>query len=177
MDQAAYKDKSIKELFMELARTYFAKKYKVMSDGGIYPGQDTLLQLVNTEPGLSQKDLAKKLNIQPPTVAVSIKRMEKAGWLKKEMDAGDKRISRIYITDKGQNALKKVKDKTKELNEVLFNGISEEEKCLLRRILIQLIENVKSTMAQNEMDEVMEQFSKHHEHPHSHPHPMHHKKD
>ncbi len=174
LDPMEYESKSTKELFVELARVYFVKKYKVVADKGIHPGQEALLELVSNESGLSQKDLAKKLKIQPPTVAVSIKRMEKAGWLTREIDETDKRISRVFITQEGQKVLEEVKIKSKELDDIVFAGIPEVEKCLLHRILIQIIENIRNTMDQDEMDEVMEKFHKHH---HEHKHSMHHKKE
>jgi DNA-binding MarR family transcriptional regulator len=174
LDQTEYESKSTKELFMELARVYFVNKYKVVSEKGIHPGQEALLQLVSSESGLSQKDIAKKLKIQPPTAAVSIKRMEKAGWLMREIDATDKRISRVFITKEGQKTLDEVKIKTKELDEILFAGIPEVEKCLLRRILVQLIQNLRNTIDEKEMDEVMEKFNKHH---HEHKHSMHHNRE
>lgn len=173
LNQMGYESKSTKELFLELAKVYFVKKYKVVADNGIYPGQEALLELVSNESGLSQKDLAKKLKIKPPTVAVSIKRMEKTGWLTREVDEGDKRISRVFITEEGKKVLEEVKVKSKELDEIVFAGIPEVEKCLLHRILIQLIENIRNTMDQNELDEVMEEFHKHH---HEHKQAAHQKK-
>ena len=45
--------------------------------------------------------------IKPATVNVMIKRMEKSGFLRKEQDVQDLRISRIFITDKGKRFSKK----------------------------------------------------------------------
>lgn len=163
MEQSEYDSKSTKELFMELARIYFIKKYKMSSEQRMYPGQEVLLELVSVEPGLSQKDIAQKLNIQPPTVAVSIKRMEKGGWLKREIDTTDKRVSRVFITANGQKTLDEVKVKTRELDEIVFAGIPEAEKSQVHRILVQIIKNIRSTMDDKEMDEVMEEFKCHHE--------------
>jgi DNA-binding MarR family transcriptional regulator len=173
MDQVSYENKSTKELFLELARVYFVKRYKVTTDKGMHQGQEALLELVSKESGLSQKEIAKKLKIKPPTVAVSIKRMEKTGWIVREIDSVDKRISRVFITDEGKELLDEVKSATKDLDKLVFAGISEVEKCLLRRILIQLIQNIRKTIDDKEMNEVMEHFSKHHEHKHA----MHHKID
>lgn len=152
---------------MELTRVYFIKSYKVVSDKGIHPGQAALLELVGNEEGLSQKEIAKKLNIQPPTVAVSIRRMEKAGWLTREIDADDKRISRVFITEAGSRIVKEVNFTAKEMDKIVFSGISETEKCLLRRILIQLIQNLRETIDEKEINEIMEKHKKFHKKHHS----------
>ncbi|MFA9376600.1 MAG: MarR family winged helix-turn-helix transcriptional regulator [Lachnotalea sp.] len=152
---------------MELTRVYFIKTYKVISDKGVHPGQASLLRLVSGEGGLSQKEIAQKLNIQPPTVAVSIKRMEKSGWITREIDKNDKRISRIFITESGIQIVKQVKISTDDMDTVVFSGLSDTEKCLLRRILIQLIDNLRATIDEKEFKEVMQHFSEHHDKVHS----------
>lgn len=172
MDKASYENKSTKELFIELAKVYFSKKYKVVSDIGIYPGQEALLDLVDKESGLSQKYIAKQLKIKPPTVAISLKRMERVGWITREIDSIDKRISRVFITEEGRKVLREVNVASKDLDKIVFAGISDVEKCLLRRILVQLIQNIRETMNDDEMDAVMEKFNRHHEHKHSRHHRM-----
>ncbi|OYP09297.1 hypothetical protein CG709_09445, partial [Lachnotalea glycerini] len=82
MNQTSYDSKSTRELFFELTRVYFIKKYKIASDVGMHPGQEALLNLVNNESGLNQKEIANKLKIQPPTVADTNRRTEKAGGTK-----------------------------------------------------------------------------------------------
>lgn len=163
IDISKYEKKSLRDLITELTKVYFVKSFKIISDKGIHPGQAALLRLVCEEPGLSQKEIAKKLNIQPPTVAVSIRRLEKAGWLKREIDSEDKRISRVFITKAGSQLVTELNFTTKEVDNLVFAGISEAEKCLLRRILIQLIQNLRETIDENEIKEVMQQFSKHHD--------------
>lgn len=167
IDDRNYESKSLRELFVELTRVYFIKSFKVISDKGIHPGQASLLKLVGEEPGLSQKEIAKKLNIQPPTVAVSIRRMEKSGLLKRDNDSDDKRISRVFITAEGSQLVKEVNLTTNELDNIVFAGISDAEQCLLRRILIQLIKNLRETIDEKEIKEVMQKFSKHHDKKHA----------
>ncbi len=154
-------------MFVELARVYFTKNFKVVSEKGLHPGQASLLKLVCEEPGLSQKDIAMKLNIQPPTVAVSIRRMEKNGWLKRDNDSEDKRISRIFITAKGSELVKEVNLTIDEMDKIVFAGISEAEQCLLRRILVQLIQNLRATIDEKEIKEVIQQFKNHHDKTHT----------
>lgn len=81
------------------------------------------------------------MNIKPPTVAVSIKRLEKSGIIERRIDDTDRRISRVYLTKKGFELSERVKEKIEQSEHVMFKGFSEAELCLIRRFFNQIIEN------------------------------------
>ena len=133
--QREYKS-SILTMFMRIDRRFMAKCFGQMQELGIYPGQIPVLGLLAHKDGLNQREIAEKLHIKPPTVNVTVQRLEKAGFLYREADEKDQRISRIYMTEKG---MKKVQDNEK----ILLDGFSEEDLCLLRRFLDQITENIE----------------------------------
>ena len=96
------KENSLLSLFMKVDRYFMAKCFGQMQGLGIYPGQIPVLGMVSKKEGLSQKELAEILRIKPPTVTVSVQRLEKAGFLYKKPDEKDQRIARIYLTEKGK---------------------------------------------------------------------------
>ena len=106
-------------MFMRIDRRFMAKCFGQMQELGIYPGQIPVLGLLAHKDGLSQREIAEKLHIKPPTVNVTVQRLEKAGFLYREADEKDQRISRIYMTEKGKQAkesgMKKVQDNEKIL--------------------------------------------------------------
>lgn len=93
--------------------------------------------------GLSQREIAEKLHIKPPTVNVTVQRLEKAGFLYREADEKDQRISRIYLTEKGKQAKESGMKKVQDNEKILLDGFSEEDLCLLRRFLDQITENIE----------------------------------
>ena len=48
-----------------------------MQELGIYPGQIPVLGLLAYKDGLSQREIAEHLRIKPPTVNVTVQRLEK----------------------------------------------------------------------------------------------------
>lgn len=54
-----------------------AKCFGQMQELGIYPGQIPVLGLLAHKDGLSQREIAEKLHIKPPTVNVTVQRLEK----------------------------------------------------------------------------------------------------
>ena len=68
---------SILTMFMRIDRRFMAKCFGQMQELGIYPGQIPVLGLLAHKDGLSQREIAEKLHIKPPTVNVTVQRLEK----------------------------------------------------------------------------------------------------
>lgn len=137
------KQSSFLTLFMKVDRHFMTKCFGQMQELGIYPGQITVLGLVAKKDGLSQRELAKILNIKPPTVNVSVQRLEKAGFLYKKPDEKDQRVTRIYLTEKGKETKAKALERIHKNEAVMLEGFSEAEQCLLRRFLEQILANIE----------------------------------
>lgn len=137
---------STQRLFMDLSHLIFQKNYSMLKELGIYPGQMALFKLLAEEGGLSQREIAKRLHITPPSVTVSIRRMEKSGMVVRRPDEKDQRITRIYLTETGKQVNIQVKRLLKKNEEELFKDFEESEICLLRRFFQHMIRNVKETM-------------------------------
>ena len=133
---------SFLSMFMRIDRRFMGKCFGQMQDVGIYPGQFPVLGLLAYKDGLSQREIAERLRIKPPTVNVTVQRLEKAGFLYREADEKDQRISRIYLTEKGKQAKENGMKKVKENEKILLSGLSDAELCLLRRMLEQITENI-----------------------------------
>ena len=137
------KQGSFLTLFMKVDRHFMTKCFGQMQELGIYPGQIPVLGLVAKKDGLSQRELAKILNIKPPTVNVSVQRLEKAGFLYKKPDEKDQRVTRIYLTEKGKETKAKALERIHKNEAVMLEGFSEAEQCLLRRFLEQILANIE----------------------------------
>lgn len=134
---------SFLSLFMKVDRHFMTKCFGQMQELGIYPGQIPVLGLVSGRDGLSQREIAKILHIKPPTVNVSIQRLEKAGFLYKKPDEKDQRVTRIYMTEKGKEIKAKALERIHKNEAVMMEGFSEAEQCLLRRFLEQILVNIE----------------------------------
>ena len=132
---------SLLGLFMKVDRHFMTKCFGQMQELGIYPGQIPVLGMVAKQDGLSQRELSKILRVKPPTVTVSVQRLEKAGFLYKKPDEKDQRVTRLYLTEKGKETKAKALQQIRKNEAVMLEGFSEAEECLLRRFLEQILEN------------------------------------
>jgi len=95
-----------------------------------------------------QKGFSEALGVSPATVAVSIKRMEKAGLVCKSIDQNDLRRNHLAITNKG---LLLVNDCIRAFHDVdagTFKGFSEEERIRLESSYRRMMENLVAMGAQ-----------------------------
>jgi DNA-binding MarR family transcriptional regulator len=109
---------------------------------GVYPGQPPLLLRLSEEDGLSQGELAARIHNKPATLTVMVDRMEKTGLVERRPDAHDQRVTRVYLTDKGRQVTAVVKEAIQVADDKCFEHFLPEEKLLLRRLLIQMLDNL-----------------------------------
>jgi DNA-binding MarR family transcriptional regulator len=90
-----------------------------------------------------QKGFSEALGVSPATVAVSIKRMERAGLISKGTDPNDQRRNHLSITDKGLHLIDDCIRAFQHVDAGTFKGFSEEERkhmeCYYRRMIDNLM--------------------------------------
>lgn len=133
--------KNNEDLYFELKKMMknnFYRSRKVIEEYGLYVGQPQFLFTLYKEEGLRQKDIAERLEIQAPTVTVTVKRLEKSGFITKCVDEENKRVSRLYLTEKGRKACEELKDVMRGVHDQIFSVLTEEEKNKFKELLIKI---------------------------------------
>ncbi len=141
------KSTGILSMLMRIDRHFMGKCFGQLQEVGIYPGQLPVLEMVACFDGLSQREIAEKLNIKPPTVNVSVQRLEKAGFICRKPDEKDQRVTRIFLTEKGKESKNRGLEMIRINEKIMLDGFSETEICLLRRFLVQIAENIEKIPA------------------------------
>ena len=100
-----------------------------------------MLTLSRLGPEACQRDLAESMHITPAAVAVTLKKLEKAGIVEKKISEKDNRYNRIIITEKGEKIVKESYDMFRSIDTQAFEGFSEEEMKQLLGYLERVREN------------------------------------
>lgn len=82
--------------------------------------------------------LAEEMKLTKPTVTVAIQKMEKNGLVYKRQSETDKRISYIYLTEKGERIKQAEKNALIRMEEIIKSGLSSKEKEQLMNILARI---------------------------------------
>lgn len=131
---------------------------KRMEEADIKPNQAGILFSLKRWGELSQKQLAEKIGITPPSMTVAIRKMEEIGYVRRKHDESDKRVIKIQLAPKGEECIESVKKVVEDMEELVYQGISREEMLLMKRLL----EVMKNNMLDSKdfkglnMDEIME---------------------
>lgn len=131
-------------LMNQVMHLYIQRSMQLFRDLKVHPGAGGMLWVLRKNNGMIQKDMAKKLGITPPSMTVMIKKLEGEGYIVKKQDEKDQRITRIFITEKGEEIAYHMESVLKMLEKEAFANMSEEEIMLLRRLLLQMKENLSN---------------------------------
>ena len=82
-----------------LHRTILERK---LNQNGLYRSQHQLLMYISDHPNQSQKEIARLNRISPATAAVTLKKLEKGGYIHRVADDRDNRCNQICLTEKGK---------------------------------------------------------------------------
>ena len=133
---------SLYYIFLEILRLHYYRSHVLLEEIGVYHGQPPMLFILNKTDGQSQKELATILGVTPATITVMLKRMEKSNLVIRRQDDEDQRISRVYITEEGKEIANKAKQVMNDIDEECFGNFTVEEKIILRRLLMQMRDNL-----------------------------------
>jgi DNA-binding MarR family transcriptional regulator len=102
---------------------------------GIHPGQDRLLSELWLEDGLSQTELIERLSVEPPTVTGTVQRLERDGFVRREPDPRNRRVSRVFLTERGRELESPVRETWRDIEAELTRGLSPPEAKTLHELL------------------------------------------
>ena len=110
-----------------LSRLVRCRFNEVIAEEGLFSGQQDILFAIVDNEGVTSSELSSMVGVSAATISVSVKRMEKAGFIIKKADEMDARISRLYPTEKARALPENIKHKMDALEETLCSGMSREE--------------------------------------------------
>jgi len=99
-----------------------------LKDLDINYGQHEFLYVIMlAENGINQKRLSEILEIGKSTTAKTVKSLESLGYIRREIDAEDKRFRKIYITPKGESIRQRIFESYNKVNSKMSKNLSEGE--------------------------------------------------
>lgn len=108
-------------------RLHGSEVRQIMESEGLYFGQLPILEIVSEKGRCTQKEIVEALKVSAPSVAVSVKRLVKHGFLIKNNDEKDQRATLVSISDKGQEVAKACRQKFNELDARMFADFTESD--------------------------------------------------
>jgi len=90
----------------------------------------------------SQADIAGAFGQDESAATGMLARMQKGGFIRRERDPDDRRISRVTLTTAGERTLAKADEMLRDFNRRLEKGFDRKELTVVQRFLTRIIERV-----------------------------------
>ncbi|MBA9088504.1 DNA-binding MarR family transcriptional regulator [Fontibacillus solani] len=106
-------------------------------------GQYLYIVRICENPGIIQEKLAEMIKIDRTTAARAIKKLEINGFIEKKEDTQNKKIKKLYPTEKGENVYPFIKREHDYSNNVALKGFSESEVDTIFNLLQRVRNNIE----------------------------------
>lgn len=140
------------ESFIYANRLHRAVLEKHLNKTGVYRSQHQFLMYISRYPNASQKKIAERFHISTATVAVTLKKLEKGGYICRAVDEEDNRFNQIAITEKGQKVVDKSITYFRNTEQGMFRGFDETERNELESYLTRIKENLHQLLDETERE-------------------------
>ncbi len=145
-DMLRYNEKISRIVRMFICTDRLHKSYvdRFVGRLGIHRSQHMLLLRIDkTDSKMTQKELAKHLEISPAAVAVSIKKLANDGYIEKTIDDDDNRFNRVTITQKGRDTISRSKEIFTAVDEAMCSELTDTEIEEFEKILLKMTNGLK----------------------------------
>lgn len=125
------------------ARLYRAFMCRMRQEAPDIPvGYRGILMHLAHEDGITQMRLAELTHLKAPTVSVTVRNMEADGYVIRN-EGDDKRQIKVFLTEKGKQHDKTIKDLLARLEKQALNGLTEEETAVTVTVFKKMISNLE----------------------------------
>lgn len=135
---------------MKLYRNIMDHRFKRT---GVYRSQHRILVAISEHTNVSQKELAKQLYVSTATIAVSVKKLEKGGYITRIVNQDDNRLNKLCLTEKGKAMVRQSNEFFNGVEEQMFCGFSKDELAVMEQYMDRICENLAHISVESDMTE------------------------
>src|ERR1043165_9391725 len=107
-----------------LNRLYDRRLQDALGDMGVAPGQFAPLVMLFEQDGLTQAELCRRINVEQPTMANTLQRMERDGLIRRKEDSEDKRRTLVHLTPRAREMQAKIMEGARAVSNQTVKGLS-----------------------------------------------------
>jgi len=126
----------------QLGGRIFAKKLKQYQLTEINPAQGRIMFPLWQKDEIYIHELSKATLLGKSTLTTMLNRLEDEGYLKRVPSEKDRRKTLIKLTEKTQELQEKYVQVSSEMNELFYQGLTEQEKDEFDKYLERILENL-----------------------------------
>ncbi len=128
----------------QINKLYNLKSEVITKKYGLHKIEFEILYFIYTTCLNRAKDIAKNTYFSKAHISNAVENLSKNGYLICIHDSNDKRCIRLKLTDKATDIIKEIQLFYQHMIKIMFDGISDEEKNSLERVLKKVADNMNN---------------------------------
>jgi MarR family transcriptional regulator for hemolysin len=128
-------DRPVTVRISRLARLLRYQMDELIAEHGLTGVQLGLLNRLARTDGLVQAELGRRMAIEPATLTGIVQRLEREGWVRRACDAENRRLQRVWLTDKARQELPELQRLQTRHRRRALAGLSPAEIARLEELL------------------------------------------
>lgn len=133
----------VSNLLKEISRYGRVYRDKALAPLGLCSRQGMYIREICASPGISQEQLTRIIRINKSNVARQVAAMEEEGYIERQCCGKDKRVMRLYPTQKAVDLLPQIMEVMECWEASLLEGLSQEEREQLSGTLSRVLANAR----------------------------------
>lgn len=134
-------DKELLNLFTDMVRAHTAYMDRQLAVLGLSNGQGGVISVLGRYGSLTQNELARFRQVTPATISIMLDRMERDGLVTRFTAKDNSRANNIRLTEHGAELYAQLDAFMSGEPEVVFKGLTDNEKLLAADIFRKITEN------------------------------------
>lgn len=127
----------------EISSMFIISELEGLGIKGIVPSHGDIIVTLIKHKELTMTEIAEKINKDRSTVTTLVKKLNKIGFTATKKNENDQRSNFVFLTSKGKELEEGFNQISEKLYAIQFDGVTEEEKDIFRKILIKIYNNFK----------------------------------
>jgi len=136
----------LQDLLKQISMSLSCVFSKVLEDSALTFHQVYVMELISGKKGVSLTALCRELNLSKGAMSLTINRLAEDGYVLRCENPADRRNRIIVLTGRGEDVLRKTRDKLREAFGMLTNDLTSEELESIIKSLARLNESVCGAM-------------------------------
>jgi DNA-binding MarR family transcriptional regulator len=135
-------NESLAHAFGSMSRLVERELRGALAEYRVQPGELPVLLALFESDGMTQAQLTASVHVEQPTMAATLGRMERHGFVARQQDPDDGRRVAVYLTERAREMEKPITDAVRAVNRRALRGLSADERNLLYDLADRLHHNL-----------------------------------
>ncbi len=131
-------DMTIHMLIGEISKVTKCAVHRESEAAGLSHSYRAIIFHLSHSDGITQLELSKLTHLKPPTISVTLAKMENEDLVSRKADSEDLRKTIVTLTDKGRSIISRIDDVFKSQEKAITDSLSGSEAETLKTLLIKV---------------------------------------